>query len=132
MALHHSFYAIFIWFAYDLADIQTRNIHLRIQDDSILKTFEENDLANPSPRKAIGDDFIIESRGLRIDRDPGRPVLCDFGEARYGQATYTDEIQPWAYRAPEVMLKIPWSFSADIWNVGVLVGSRFRGMTKLG
>ena len=56
-----------------------------------------------------------------MPKKQGRPILCDFGEARFGKETYTDDIQPYIYRAPEIILGIPWTYSVDIWNVGVLV-----------
>lgn len=102
-------------------DLQSRNIHLRIEDDSILKDFEAAELSNPSPRKINGEQVIYESRGLKMPKKQGRPILCDFGEARFGKETYTDDIQPYIYRAPEIILDIPWAYSVDIWNVGVLV-----------
>lgn len=104
-----------------LPDLQARNIHLRIEEDSILEAFEAAELSAPSPRKFDGDRVIYESRGLRRPKKPGRPVLCDVGEARFGRKTYTDDIQPYVYRAPEIILDIPWTYSADIWNVGVMV-----------
>ena len=101
--------------------MQARNVHLRIEEDSILKEFEAAELSTPSPFKINGDQRIYESRGLKRPKNPGRPVLCDFGEARFGQTTYTDDIQPYVYRAPEIILDIPWTYSVDIWNVGVMV-----------
>ena len=65
--------------------------------------------------------MIYESRGLKRLNKPGRPVLCDFGEARFGKKTYIDDIEPYVYRAPEIILDIPWTYSADIWNLGVMV-----------
>lgn len=104
-----------------LPDLQARNVHLRVEEDSILKAFEAAELSTPSPRKIDGDRVIYESRGLKRPENFGRPVLCDFGEARFGRNTYTDDIQPYVYRAPEIILDIPWTYSADIWNVGVMV-----------
>ena len=101
--------------------MQARNVNLRIEEDSILKEFEAAELINPSPRKIDGDRVIYESRGLKRPNKSGRPVLCDFGEARFGKKTYTDDIQPYVYRAPEIILDIPWTYSADIWNLGVMV-----------
>lgn len=103
-----------------LPDLQAMNVHFMIEDKSILNEFEAAELSHPSPRKIDGDRVTYESRGLRYER-PGRPVLCDFGEARFGKKTYTDLIQPYVYRAPEVVLDIPWTYSVDIWNVGVMV-----------
>lgn len=76
---------------------------------------------NPIPRKINENRIIYESRGLQIPNKTGPPVLCDFGEARSGSSSYTDDIQPYVYRAPEVILDIPWSYEVDIWNVGVMV-----------
>lgn len=94
---------------------------LGIEDDSILEEFESKELSNPSPRKVDGDRIIYQSRGLEISKGPGRPIITDFGEARMGQQSYDDDIQPYQYRAPEVILDIPWSYEVDIWNVGVMV-----------
>jgi serine/threonine protein kinase len=58
-----------------------------------------------------------------ITKNPGRPVITDFGEARIGQQTYDDDIQPFQYRAPEVIMDMPWSYKVDIWNVGVMVST---------
>lgn len=104
-----------------LSDLQARNVHLRIEEESILKEFETAELSNPIPRKIDGDRVIYESRGLKLPKKPGRPVLCDFGEARFGKKEYTDDIQPYVYRAPEIILDIPWTYSVDIWNIGVMV-----------
>ena len=38
---------------------------------------------------------------------------------------HADIIQPYALRAPEVILGNGWSTSADIWNLGCLVGEYF-------
>lgn len=40
-------------------------------------------------------------------------------------------IQPNHYRAPEVILGCGWTFSADIWNLGVLVGSIAMSMSHV-
>ena len=88
-------------------DLQERNIILGIEDDSILEEYDTNELRIPSPRKVDGDRIIYKSRGLEITKDPGRPVITDFGEARIGQQTYDDDIQPFQYRAPEVIMDAP-------------------------
>lgn len=104
-----------------MADLQARNIHMRVEDESILKDFEDEETKHPSPRQVDGDRIIYESRGLRMPSKSGRPILCDFGEARYGNESYQDDIQPYVYRAPEIMLDIPWTCKVDIWNLGVMV-----------
>jgi serine/threonine-protein kinase SRPK3 len=97
------------------------NIHLRIEDKSILPFFENAEMTKPSARKSNGPYTVYDSKGLLWTENHGLPVLCDFGEARFGQQSYADYVQPHPYRAPEVILKIPWSYEVDIWNVGAMV-----------
>lgn len=104
-----------------MPDLQASNVHLRIEEGSILKGFGAAELRTPSPRKVDGDRVVYESRGLKLPKKHGRPVLCGFGEAHFGKETYTDDIQPYVFRAPEIILDIPWTYSVDIWNVGVMV-----------
>lgn len=104
-----------------LLDLQARNIHLMIEEDSILEDFEAAEIELPSYSKTDGDQVIYESRGLKLPESLGRPILCDFGEARFGKKVYTDKIQPYVYRAPEIILDIPWTYSVDIWNLGAMV-----------
>ena len=64
---------------------------------------------------------MYESRDLNNTTNPGRPVLTDFGEARLREGSHTGLIQPTQYRAPEVLLGLPWDHKVDIWNVGAMV-----------
>lgn len=98
---------------------------MAIEDTSILTDFEEEEKSNPSPRKIVGDRVIYASRQLRSTKQHGRLILCGFGQARFGSNTYTGDIQPYIYRAPEVVLRMPWNEKVDIWNVGVLVRIHF-------
>lgn len=96
---------------------------LTIADKSMLSDFETAEREDPSPRKLIdGTRTIYASRSLRYPKDNlwGVPVLCDFGEARIGR-THRGDIQPEIYKAPEVLFDMGWSYSVDIWNVGVMV-----------
>lgn len=52
------------------------------------------------------------------------PTLTDFGLAVHdAHAPHAGLIQPLLFRAPEVILKMPWDEKADIWNLGVLVST---------
>ena len=82
-----------------LLDLQATNTHLRIEGDSILREFEMAEPNKPSPRKFNRDRVIYKSRGLRRLQEPTRLVLYDFGEARIGRQTYTDDVQPYVYGA---------------------------------
>ena len=94
---------------------------LGVEDEIILADFEKAEDDEPSARKVDGDRVIYVSRELGLPKVHGRPVLCDFGEARLGAKEYDDEIQPYQYRAPEVILNILWNEKVDIWNLGVMV-----------
>jgi serine/threonine protein kinase len=107
-------------------DIQEKNIMLGVEDNSILVDFEEGEKSHPSPRKIVGERMIYSSRKLGRTKNHGRPILCDFGQARYGSSTYSGDIQPYIYRAPEVVLRMPWDEKVDIWNLGVLTWDLFE------
>ncbi|KAI9748418.1 MAG: hypothetical protein M4579_007232, partial [Chaenotheca gracillima] len=49
------------------------------------------------------------------------PKIADFGTAQPEDRFRIHPIQPASYRAPEVLLGTGWSYSADIWNLGVMI-----------
>lgn len=104
-------------------DIKEGNILLGA-DDSVLRALEEEELHEPCPRKELEGRIVYLSRKLNTPKDFGAPVLCDLGSAvRLDDgAEHREDIQPDVYRAPEVILDIPWTCSVDIWNVGCMVG----------
>lgn len=105
------------------ADIKADNMMFGIEDDTVFTAFEEQELAEPSPRKLMdGDRAIYVSRELRMPKEWGAPVLCDFGSAVPGDVEHFEDVQPDIYRAPEVILEAPWSYEIDIWNAGCMVG----------
>jgi serine/threonine-protein kinase SRPK3 len=89
-----------------------------------LEKFEKDELTFPGARKIGGDRVIYTSRLLVPPvHKYGRPVLCDFGVARFGEYDSMVDIQPYQYRAPEVIFNVPWDEKVDIWNVGVMVST---------
>jgi serine/threonine-protein kinase SRPK3 len=105
----------------NISDIKADNIMFGIADDSVLSDFENNELQHPCPRKELDGRTIYTSRELRMPKNLGAPILCDFGSAVIGDKEHSEDIQPDIYRAPEVILQAPWSYSVDIWNVGCVV-----------
>lgn len=104
------------------------NIHCRLeQDDKALQVFEEAAFSQPVDRKVDGDRIIYRSQGMTMPEKLGRPILCDLGEARMGEESYNELLQPVPYRSPEVILGIPWTYSADIWNVAQLAWVMVEG-----
>lgn len=102
-------------------DIQEGNIMLAVKEDIIFKTFEQEEMDEPSLRKVDGERIIYASRALDIPDDATHDVLCDFGDAQFGAETYEGEVMPDLYRAPEIVLGIPWNEKIDIWAVGMMV-----------
>lgn len=105
----------------NISDIKADNIMFGIDDDSVFSDFENNELQNPCPRKEVDGRIIYTSRELRMPKILGAPILCDFGSAVMGDEQHLEDIQPDIYRAPEVILQVPWSYSVDIWSVGCVV-----------
>jgi serine/threonine protein kinase len=103
-------------------DIKEANMLLGA-DESVFRKFEQEELEDPCPRKELDEGTVYLSRKLNTPRDFGAPVLCDLGSAvpLDDGAEHREDIQPNIYRAPEVILDIPWTYSADIWNVGCMV-----------
>lgn len=63
---------------------------------------------------------VYSSRFLEPELS-GIPILTDFGQTRFMLPQSTDWWMPDLYRAPEILLKLPWGFPVDIWCVGVMV-----------
>ncbi|KAL4787454.1 kinase-like domain-containing protein [Aspergillus varians] len=109
-------------------DIKPDNIMFEFADDSVFTIFEEEELQDPSPRKEQDGRTIYLTRELKmLPGKTGAPVLSDFGSAMLGDREHLEDVQPNIYRAPEVILEVPWSYSIDIWNVGCMIWNLFEG-----
>ncbi|KIY53612.1 kinase-like protein [Fistulina hepatica ATCC 64428] len=109
-------------------DLQENNIILKLDEDAPLDDFVEQEINNPSPRKIVGDRVVYTSRQMKLtDSAYGPPVLCDFGQARLGGVQHNGEIQPYQYRAPEVIFGMKWDEKVDIWNLGVMIWDMYMG-----
>ena len=86
--------------------------------DNILAKVEDNELTNPSPRKVDGDRVFYVSQYLLGGAGP--LTICDLGQARIGRE-HVGMAMPLQYRAPEVILGMPWGPSVDIWSIALLV-----------
>ncbi|KAG8626011.1 hypothetical protein KVT40_006412 [Elsinoe batatas] len=105
-------------------DLQPNNILLGMHDSAILVDVARNEVEKPSPRKLLEDRTIYLSRLLRITH--GTPCISDLSEARFGNATHTDLVMPNVYRAPEVILGMPWSYPIDVWSFGMSLWDLFE------
>ncbi|KAF5599293.1 kinase domain-containing protein [Fusarium pseudoanthophilum] len=109
-------------------DIKDDNILVSIENDSVLVDFVKNLTINPQPRHVRADD----GRVIYLSQDdfgPLRgnmvlPALADFNQSfpgLDGNKGHLSPIQSHRYRAPEVLLGCPWSYSVDIWNFGLVM-----------
>lgn len=104
-----------------MLDIKEENILLGLVDTSILEQLDTKEIAEASLYRSVNGYNVYRSASFGIPNIFGRPILCDFSLARNGQQEHRNDIQPDPYRAPEVILEMPWSYAVDIWNVGVMV-----------
>ncbi|CAG9974142.1 unnamed protein product [Clonostachys byssicola] len=113
------------------ADLKPDNIMIRIEDPSIFEEHALDEFHHPLPQKHTGDRVIYLSRNNYgpLKRPTGIIQLMDFdlsvstkpGRLHYGA------IQAEIYRAPEVILEAGYTFSADIWSLGVLFWDLLEG-----
>ena len=96
---------------------------VRFEDESILERDARNENDNPLPQKKCDDRTIYLSRN-----NYGQPTsvtgivsITDFGLSVPGDVFNNGCIQAEVYRAPEVILEAGWTYSADIWSLGVMV-----------
>ncbi|KAI9666607.1 MAG: hypothetical protein M1821_004543 [Bathelium mastoideum] len=105
-------------------DLQPSNMLLGIHDESVLAKFEQYETDNPCPRKELDDRTIYLSRPMPLTK--GEPSITDLSEARFGDSKHTDRIMPNVYRAPEIILGLPWSYPVDIWGFGMVLWDLFQ------
>ncbi|KXN80773.1 Serine/threonine-protein kinase SRPK [Leucoagaricus sp. SymC.cos] len=98
-------------------DIKEGNIMFSVTDDSVFEDFEEEELNKPCARKELDGRIIYHSRKLSKPRGFGALVLSDFGSAvpLDDGIEHREDIQPDVYRAPEIILGVPWTYS--VWDI---------------
>jgi serine/threonine protein kinase len=110
-------------------DLKLENILVSCENLTVVRHFVERQIQCGMQRKidttgrtvylSAGDFGPLSIGTLRLLV----PVITDFGHAQ--RITLCSPgfspIQPDQYRAPEVILGCGWTFSADIWNLGLLV-----------
>ncbi|OAA38559.1 protein kinase domain-containing protein [Metarhizium rileyi] len=121
-----------------LEDLKLDNIMIAIEDQSTIDRFIHGQTTHPMARKYVGDhtvyrchnDFgpILKAAGNLI------PQITDFGLSQHGNKAepLIHPIQPDEYRAPEVLFGIGWSYSADMWNFGVMIWDLLAGRSLFG
>lgn len=96
---------------------------MNCEDDSILRKSALDEFQDPLPQKQCSDRTIYQSRndyGISSSIT-GMIEIIDFGLAVCGDGPHYGPIQIPSFRAPEVILDAGWTYSSDIWNLGVMV-----------
>ncbi|KID96140.1 protein kinase domain protein, partial [Metarhizium majus ARSEF 297] len=112
--------------ALELLRLKGDHFMLPFEDPTVLYDHVREQEANPAPFKERRGRPVYQSRP---DFSPSRKggvgfvKLTDFGLAVRGDVSAKShhDIQPLEYNAPEVMLQAGWSYSADIWNLGLVL-----------
>jgi len=109
-------------------DLKLDNIICQFWDISVLEQHARDELQNPRPQKILPNRTIYLSRNdFGNPEESGgtsAPTITDFSSAVREppeDQLYTQNIQPDGYTAPEVALVAGWTYSADIWNFGVML-----------
>ncbi|POR39058.1 Serine/threonine-protein kinase SRPK [Tolypocladium paradoxum] len=113
-------------------DIKDDNIMVTIENDAILADFVNSYKNNPQPRHIRTEDgrvtYLVQEDFGPLRRVRGGngllPKLADFNlslPGLPGDRAHLSAVQSHRYRAPEVLLGCPWSYSVDIWNLGLLM-----------
>ena len=95
-----------------------------VENNSILDDLAAEERDSPSHYNENNGRYIYHRRDLGdLKGPPGIPKIGDLGLAVGGhEKTYNHPIHPDLFQSPEVILRAGWSYSADIWNLGVMVG----------
>ena len=58
---------------------------------------------------------------------PAAPQIIDFGNSCFDSESHSSYVQSRWYRAPEVMLGLPWDEKVDVWGVGCILAALLVG-----
>lgn len=102
-----------------------------IEDKAVLANFVKFQRKNPQSGHVRIEDgrvtYLSQGDFGPLQGSKLLPKLSDFNLAFPGVVKghgHLSVIQSHRFRAPEVILGCPWTYSADIWNVGLLVSRK--------
>ncbi|KAJ5130508.1 uncharacterized protein N7515_006547 [Penicillium bovifimosum] len=113
-------------------DLKPDNIMIRLEDRGLLSQDALDEFENPLPQKHCNDGRIIylSRKGYgRLKDIIGLIEVIDFDLAVQGDIPQDGCIQAEVYRAPEVILDKGYTYSADIWSLGVMLWDFLEGRT---
>jgi len=98
-----------------LHDLQL--IHTDLKPENILLVDSQSDQV-PHNRRGTKVRRILRNTDIR---------LIDFGSATFESEYHSSVVSTRHYRAPEIILGLPWSFPCDIWSIGCILVEFFTG-----
>ncbi|CAK1361676.1 unnamed protein product [Cercospora beticola] len=108
-------------------DLSPQNVLMQAEHEDIFKDIEAAEISNRSPSvQKVERNVIFQSQQPLVGIST-YPVLTDFGQMRRAGPNNTDCIMADIYRAPEVLLKLPWSHPVDLWSLGVMTLELLEG-----
>ncbi|KAK4987165.1 hypothetical protein LTR66_007669 [Elasticomyces elasticus] len=107
-------------------DISPQNVLTEAEDELTFRDIEEKESREPSIPTTSDGALVYKSRAT-MEELSGIPVLTDFGQMRLAEPINKDWWMPDLYRAPEVLLGLPWGFPVDVWSVGVMTLELLEG-----
>ncbi|KAK5304602.1 hypothetical protein LTR99_003665 [Exophiala xenobiotica] len=113
-----------------ITHLKPENVLIGIEDHEVIRELIEDEQKTPTPAKVSGDRLIYAHRNFGdFKRAPGRPTIADFRLAVKvtDDKPFNHPIQADLLQAPEVILRAGWSYSADIWNLGVMIWDLLEG-----
>ncbi|KAJ5797051.1 uncharacterized protein N7518_005591 [Penicillium psychrosexuale] len=113
-------------------DLKPDNIMVQLEDHGLLSQDARDEFENPLPQKHCNDGRIIYLS--RKDYGPLKKIIglievVDFDLAVQGDILQDGCIQAEVYRAPEVIFDRGYTYSADIWSLGVMLWDFLEGRT---
>ncbi|KAG6315260.1 hypothetical protein E4U22_007998 [Claviceps purpurea] len=133
---HFKAYMYMLLQALDYLHTECRLIHTDIKDDNIMVFHMTDSDIKPFAKfcKASAQSKYIRDEDGRVtylshdeiigSRGKPWPRLADFNTCfplLPDDLCHTAPIQSHLYRAPEVLLGLPWSYKVDIWNLGLMM-----------
>ncbi|KAI1124039.1 kinase domain protein [Nemania abortiva] len=120
-------------------DIKEDNIMITIENDAVFESFVKQQRKSPQPRHIRAEDgrttYLSQNDFGPLKGSKLLPQLSDFNLAFPGLADgncHLAPIQSHRFRAPEVLLGCPWSYSVDIWNLGLLIWDLMEDVSLFG
>ncbi|RMZ83900.1 hypothetical protein DV737_g1457, partial [Chaetothyriales sp. CBS 132003] len=103
---------------------------VKLEDQSILERDAEEEFKHPLPQKHCDDGrmiYLARNDYGPLRRGVGVIRICDFDLAVLGHNPHKACIQGEIYRAPEVIPDPGYTYSADIWSLGVMLWDLLEG-----